>query len=158
MSDMLTAAIRTAALGLLARREHSRDELLQKLLKRFRDSDDSTCAYIPAVLDDLESKNYQSDSRFAEAYVKHRADSGKGPLRIIQELRERGVSEHLIDAFVVSDDERWELMAADIAHRRFSKVKDGSDNDTKKKLQGKQLRFLQYRGFTFDQINRVISL
>ncbi len=158
MPEMLTAAIRDAALGLLARREHSREELLQKLLKRFRDNDGSTCAYIPAVLDDLEQQNYQSDSRFAEAYVKHRANSGKGPLRIIQELRERGVSEDLISAFVISDDERWELMAADIAHRRFANVKSAGDHDTKMKLQGKQLRFLQYRGFTFDQINRAIGL
>lgn len=156
LGESLNADIRGIALGLLARREHSHTELLQKLQRKFGFQGESALGLIPAILEELQSNNYQSDSRFAESYVTYRTRSGKGPLRIIQELRERGVSEDLIEALVISEDESWYMLASDIAQRRFGESHSFADIDSKMKFRAKQMRFLQYRGFTFEQIKKAI--
>ena len=66
--------IRRAALGLLARREHSRTELLRKLLRRFPEK----LALIKEELGALSEEGLQSDRRLAEVYVRSRAAQGRG--------------------------------------------------------------------------------
>ncbi|OZA42250.1 MAG: recombination regulator RecX, partial [Hydrogenophilales bacterium 17-61-76] len=61
--------LRERALGLLARREHSRVELTRKLEQAGFDAAD-----IRTLLDGFEAKKWLSDQRFAESYVAdHRA-------------------------------------------------------------------------------------
>ena len=61
------ALVRTAV-GLLARRDHSRAELLQKLTARGFD-----ITAVEALLDRLAAQRLQSDARFAEIYVRMRS-------------------------------------------------------------------------------------
>ncbi|WP_455205463.1 recombination regulator RecX [Kaarinaea lacus] len=139
-------SVRIKAMNLLARREHSVAELKRKLQNKGYDEN-----VIEQVLQDLCQQNLLSDARFTESYVNYRCNNGFGPLRIQQELKQKGISDAVIDAYI-NDSERWQQKAAEVWAKRFG----GSvPNDIKTKA--KQSRFLQYRGFTFEQIRHLFD-
>jgi regulatory protein len=129
-------AIRRTALDLLARREHSRLEMLRKLQLRGAATDQCE-----AVIDQLQEDGLISDSRFCEAYVHARVQRGFGPQRLGEELRERGVEDVLISA-VLGMDWRWAEAASAAFAKRFPQ---GPGKEAKERA--RQLRFMQYRGF-----------
>ncbi|HLB58208.1 MAG TPA: regulatory protein RecX [Coxiellaceae bacterium] len=130
--------MREKAIQLLARREHSRLELKQKLLARNYSEQE-----INTLLETLETKNLQSDARFAACYVRSRLAAGFGPLRIEAELQERGVSSSLIADNIYQADIHWEVELKTLWQKKFNKTQ----NDIEK-----QYRFLQSRGYTLEQI------
>ena len=138
------ASIRQAALRHLARREHSKAELADKLTRK-----GFAAQSLAPVLSELVQQGLLSDERFTEAYVRYRSSMGYGPRRIEQELRERGVTEDLIATHLDSSDEHWLDEVAEVRQKRF-----GPDLPSDYKDRAKQMRFLQYRGFTHEQINR----
>ena len=99
--------LRERALRLLARREHSRAELVRKLGQAgFAQHD------IEALLDEFEEKNWLSDRRFAESYVAdHRARAGS--VKLAYDLRQRGVNETVIED-VLSENRDSELERAHV--------------------------------------------
>ena len=138
--------LRRAAMDLLARREHSRRELLTKLRNR--------CAVIElleGVLDRLEHDNLLSDSRFAESYVRSRAGRGYGPVRIRQELIQKGIGLDICRLVLESGEVDWYQLACDCYQRRFGRA---VCKDRKEKM--RQMCYLQYRGFDSDMINNAI--
>ncbi len=93
-----------AAIRLLTRREHSRLELVQKLLLRQFEHGE-----INDVLDKLAEQRLQSDERFAENYVRHRCHRGYGPFRIEQELKQRAVAAEIVSAAIAQQPNTdWE--------------------------------------------------
>jgi len=128
----------SAALKMLMRREHSKLELFNKLqLKGYDDE------IIDSAITQLTEQNYQSDERFAEAFILMRFNQGKGPVKIASELKLRGIS-----SFNLSDFD-WFKSAKEIRKKKFG---DLASSDFKE--QAKQKRFLQSRGFSLDQINQ----
>lgn len=138
--------IEAAAIRLLTQREHSRHELEAKLTRRF--SDTALCGQ---VLDDLEGRGLLSDERFTEQYLNSRMRKGFGPLRIRAELRERGVADELIEAWLDLPAEEWLAHLHEAALGRFG---DSFPQDARS--QAKQARFLQYRGFPESLIRRYL--
>lgn len=136
--------IRQAALRHLARREYSRAELADKLVRKGFAALD-----VLPVLDEMERQGLLSDERFTEAYVRYRCNLGFGPQRIEQELRERGVADNLINAYLDKTDAHWLDDVNQVRQKRFG---PGVPADYKDRA--KQMRYLQYRGFTHEQINR----
>ncbi len=125
-------------MDLLARREHSYRELLQKLALRFAAAD-----LIRAELDRLRDEKLQSDQRFAESYLYSRAQRLYGPQRIKAELRERGVADDIVaDVFAQSGIDWSENQ------RKLALTKFGTKPAADFKEKAKRLRFLQYRGFS----------
>ncbi len=144
--------LRRAAMDLLARREHSRRELLSKLQGRCTLFNQGTgIEVLEGVLDRLEQDNLLSDSRFAESFVRYRAGRGYGPVRIRQELMQRGIDSDLCRLYLESADLDWYDLAWACYERRF-----GSDICTCNKEKMKQIRYLQCRGFDMDMINTAI--
>ena len=94
--------LRRHAIMLLTRREHSTQELSQKLIAKGYDA-----ALMHAVIQDLKHEGLQSDSRFAESYMRFRREKGFGPIHIRKELQQRGVSEDVISAIVDVRDPVW---------------------------------------------------
>jgi regulatory protein len=84
--DWTAASVEAAAVRLLARREHSRAELVRKLAAR-----GAPAELADEVLDSLAARRLQSDERYAESLVTSRIGRGQGPVRIRRELAERGV-------------------------------------------------------------------
>lgn len=136
--------IRRAAMDLLARREHSQRELTSKLAQRFG-SAGSASALIQTELERLRNDGLQSDGRFAEVYVRSRAQRLYGPARIRAELRERGISDTVIAASLQAADIDWQANLRHLIRTRFG---PGPAADFKEKA--KRLRFLQYRGFNAE--------
>ncbi len=131
------ADIRRAAMDLLARREHSYQELHRKLVARFDAHD-----LIHTELDRLREERLQSDARFADAYIYSRAQRLYGPLRIRIELRERGIADSIIASAMQHIVVDWQANLQTLVSNKFGNVEP---SDLKEKA--KRLRFLQYRGF-----------
>jgi regulatory protein len=140
-----TPTPRATALNLLARREHSERELRRKLLAKGFDQTD-----IQTTLSALINEGLLSNTRFIEAYVHHRRQKGYGPLRIQAELNARGISEDLIEHHLNIADNAWLTHAHHVWKKRF---KGTFPRDFKARAQ--QMRFLQYRGFTAEQIDNI---
>jgi regulatory protein len=149
--DQLTAInpadIRLAAMNLLARREHSRCELKQKLRKRFDDDE-----LIDQQLDRLSEENLQSDSRYAESFLRQRINRGHGPMRIRQEMRQKGISDDEISAALEAEEPDWFVLAEEAYQRRFGAL---PPEDIKEKA--KRSRFMQYRGFGLDHYQHLLD-
>lgn len=136
------------ALRLLARREHSELELRHKLATRQFGDD-----LIDTVVTELAAQGLLSDRRFADAYVRGRFERGFGPLRIQSELRERGVATDLVAETLAELSGAWLDSAARQRNKRFG---TGLPEDARERA--RQMRFLQQRGFTGDQIRAVFRL
>ncbi len=130
------------AYGLLARREHSRRELQNKLRRHAE-----TEQQLQALLDSLEQQGLQCDQRFAESFVRSRVNRGQGLIRIQQDLRQRGVSSELASMALEAEAADWYQLAAKVRLKRFA----GVATDDRKEY-ARQVRFLAYRGFDSDQI------
>jgi regulatory protein len=159
--------IRGAAMDLLARREHARSELQSKLQRRFNDP-----ALVTRVLDDLAAENLQSDARYAESLLRQRLDRGYGPLRIRQEMRERGVSQERILAALEVVDPDWYEAATRAFQRKFGQSRDlQSDGpgespsrhsrreaqQQRLKEKARRIRFMQYRGFLPEHFRHLLE-
>lgn len=131
------------AMNLLARREHSLAELRRKLIAREYDPD-----VVEDVIVDLAARNLVSDERFAEGYVNYRMRRGNGPVRIRQELAKRGVDDSIASIYLVNVELSWNDCALDARIKKF-----GSTLPEDFKAKAKQMKFLEYRGFTTEQIN-----
>ncbi|MGI9344154.1 MAG: regulatory protein RecX [Gammaproteobacteria bacterium] len=134
-------------MDLLARREHSAAEMRAKLLVREFDADEVDLAIERLVADGL-----LSDARFAEAFVASRIRKGQGPTRIRGELKQRGVAVALIDVQLDRVDVDWTAMARSVREKKF-----GPERPADYREQAKQSRFLQYRGFSGEQIRHAFE-
>jgi regulatory protein len=121
-------------------------ELNNKLIQRFGDGP-FIHTLIHSEIERLREERLQSDDRFAEAYLYSRARRLYGPLRIKAELRERGISDTVIAASLKASDIDWHANLRQLLETRF---RAGPAADFKEKA--KRLRFLQYRGFSADEI------
>ena len=156
-------AVRRAAMDLLARREHSRLELMQKLGKRFP----GESALIEQSVDRLADEGLQSDARLAEAFIRARSNKGQGPVKIRSELRGKGVSDAVIGLAMEECEIDWVEQAGRVAARKFARgqIHVGGDDDVfsmeevfsmrnaAASEKARVSRFLQQRGFSFDHIS-----
>lgn len=135
-------------MGLLARREHSRTELYRKLVAKLPEH----VHLFDEVLNQLERDSLLSDQRFAEAFVSARVRKGQGPVRIRQELQQRGVSGALSEQALEQIAIDWFQLAMEVLVKKFG---DSTKLDFPDKA--KRSRFLQYRGFSTDQIHACLN-
>lgn len=134
--------LRRAMVDLLSRRDYSRLELFRKLKARCEDVD-----VLEQLLDDFQQRNWQSDQRFAESFLNSRYQRGLGPMRLKQEMRDKGLANDVIQLALESLEVDWYQLAFDVAQKKANSLKE-SDPNKKQKL----FRFLAYRGFNSDQI------
>ena len=139
-------SLRAVALGLLARREHTRAQLAMRLAPLAGEGDD-----VGALLDDLERGGYLSDERFAEQFVRRRRGR-QGPLKIERELRARGVGDADVGAALSGPRETEGREALHLLRRKYPAPPASADE------RARQGRFLQNRGFTLAVIRRVLDL
>lgn len=138
--------VRQQALDFLARREYARLELRRKLLGKGFEAE-----IIDQVLEQLQTRHLLNEERFLESFIRARITKGHGPLRIQQELQQRGIQKETIVTALDVHNECWIERAHQVRQKRFG---SSLPSDTREKM--KQLRFLQYRGFTPTQIEAVL--
>lgn len=137
--------LKARALNYLARREHSRLELEHKLARFAEDEVEVT-----QVLDELQARGWLSEQRFVEQLAQARR--GKyGSRRLAHELREKGVSEAVIEAASADYREQDLVTARAVWQRKYGQVpKDAQER-------ARQMRFLQSRGFDMEVIRKVVQ-
>ena len=145
----MTLDLRRRAMDLLARREHSRQELEDKISARVPELEDGL---LDAVLDQLEADNLLSDHRFAESYVRMRRDKGYGPLYIQSRLQQCGVSRQILDAVLDGQSGDW----FDAAESALQRKAGGGTVPVDEKYRARLLRFLASRGFTAEQSHKAL--
>jgi regulatory protein len=139
-------SLRSRALKLLARREHTRAELSRKLAEHTEDP-----AELEGVLDDFERRGWLSEKRVVEQMVYARR-SRYGARRIERDLRAKGVTGEAV-ATAVAGLKDGELDAArEVWRRKFGGRLPRTPSD-----RAKQARFLQGRGFDLDVVMKVIN-
>lgn len=148
-SDILNAALiysaEYAAMTYLARAEHCRAALTQKLIKKNIDR-----KAIEPALDYLEGVRYLDDERFAGAWLRTRSiDHAEGRIRLAAELASRGVDRNAakkaLDEFFSDHDEM------EICRRAFRKVRNLKSDPDKIKAS------LVQKGFTLKEIDAVLK-
>ncbi len=132
---------------MLARREHSGQELQAKLCAK--GYPEGVAGEVVAA---LVREGLASDARFAEALSSVRRVRGYGPLRIRHELEQRGVSGELIDRWLDMSGADWIEQVRRVREKKFGqqKPKDFAER-------ARQMRFLQQRGYTHDQITQALT-
>ena len=135
--------LRIRALQLMAQREYSRAELHTKLAEQAASPEELT-----AVLDALEAEHLLCDQRYATQRVVAR---GKryGNARLKQELRQRGIDDAEIAEVLPEAGDETERCRA-IWQKKFGSLPASAEE------RAKQMRFLQYRGFSGESIRRVL--
>jgi regulatory protein len=139
--------VRTAALALLAGRDFGRAELAGRLSGR-----GYPAGLVAAVVHALVAERLLSEERFTGQFVRQHAARGHGPVRIRMELRERGVADVDIDEALDASAEDWAAIAREARRRRFG---PGAPADWHERA--RQARFLQYRGFSAEQIRAALG-
>ena len=147
MAQIDYKALYDKALKMLARREHSRRGLEQKLLRV-----GAARPLVAQVVAELESRKYLSPERFTHALIRARVLKGYGPLRIKRELQNEGMEAEVIEACFAAMDGEWPALAEKARRKKFA------DEPRDFAQYAKQKQFLLYRGFTEDQIREIIKL
>jgi regulatory protein len=141
------AAALAAAVTLLSRRDFCSSELSARLASQGFEAE-----AVQATLAELRERRYLDDERYARQFVSAHALRGHGPLRIRHELTELGLSAAAAAA-VVAEHGGWAAQAQQARLRRFGpKPPQGWAE------KARQARFLQYRGFSNDDIRRAVGL
>ncbi len=135
--------LRARALRLLARREHTRQELENKLSPHAGSSED-----LQGLLSGLKQKNQLSEERFAEERARQLSRK-YGAARIRHDLKAKGVSEELISRFSSSENEMQK--AKEILERKYQTPAATREE------KAKRMRFLQSRGFSSEIIFKLLS-
>ncbi|WP_442496991.1 regulatory protein RecX [Methylobacter sp. sgz302048] len=139
--------IKETCLRLLARRDHSRKELLNKLTGKGFDRED-----VSAVIDELAQQGWQDDQRYAQNYARYRIQKGYGPVRIEYELRQNGVDEIDLDAVLQASASSWMDLLEQVYNKKYNHKKNLDRNEW-----AKRSRFLLHRGFTGEMISALLD-
>ena len=145
--ELATREARAHATRLLARREHSRQELRAKLAARGHEAH-----AIDAALAELASRGLQSDARFVEGFVRSALARGQGELKIRAALRQRGIDDGLASPHLALDDAQWSERAAKALRKRFGAAPPSDCAE-----RARQARFLAGRGFPSAVALRAIA-
>lgn len=141
------SGLRRKAVELLARREYSFFELEKKLLP-VAESEEQ--AY--AALQWMTENGLQSDERFCEMYIRSKALSGYGPVRIKMELKQKGIPPAMMEHSFEEQEIDWYSELFRLAEKKLFGA-DVRDLKAKQKCMG----YLQRRGFTLDQIYKAMD-
>ncbi|WP_244323518.1 regulatory protein RecX [Salinivibrio costicola] len=147
----MSSSCQEIAVGLLARRDHSVQELRQKLEQRDFDSET-----IESTLAICLERGWLDDARFAASLLRQGISKQHGWLRICQDAKRKGVDSELLSQAEQAAEIDWFALAKETAQRKYADV-DGVIPPADQKLKAKRMRFLQSRGFNFDQIQYALS-
>lgn len=139
------------AIFMLSRRDYSTSELQRRIERRIRETEkDSPTApeCLPQVIERLLESQYLDDNRTIYSFFRSYLNKSYGPLRIRQELRLKGFPSEIIERVLEETDTDWYALCQDLKEKKFGTAKP---KDFKERA--KQIRYLQYRGFTSDYIN-----
>ena len=134
-----------SAIKALARREHSRHELNQKLKGRFE------ADLLEEVFEALTLEGLLSDERFTQMLCRSRFNRGVGPVRIQHELSQHEVRSEWIEQAMAEYEDQWVEQLRSLRERKY-----GETPPVDYAAWARQARFFQGKGFTSEQIQQAI--
>ncbi|EOZ3732038.1 TPA: regulatory protein RecX [Klebsiella quasipneumoniae] len=135
------------AVSLLAKRDYASGELARTLSKMTENREK-----IDKALSRLVECGYLDDNRLITHMIDKHVRKKHGPARIKQEIRQKGFSPELVEQMLEKVDVDWYAMAREL---KVSKFGDAVASEAKEK--NKQIRYLQYKGFSMDMIFEALS-
>jgi len=138
-------SLRGRALAMLARREHTRAEMLRKLSLHSESPEQ-----VEQLLDALAARGWLSEARFAESRANTLARKF-GSRKIVHDLRRRGVSAEVVEQ-TLERSLAQELENCRAAWRRKFGVLPQSAAE-----RGRQMRFLAGRGFSAEAVRQILK-
>tara|TARA_B110000503_G_scaffold98032_1_gene146978 strand:+ start:1039 stop:1536 length:498 start_codon:yes stop_codon:yes gene_type:complete len=140
-----SSALRYQAMGLLARREQSRNELQRKLHLKMLEK--GWYVDLEHLLDELQRQGLQSDLRFSEVLVRSKANAGYGPSRLYQWGVQYGLNRDLIFLQMQEQQFDWFQIALQQKCKHC-----GSGQAISLQERARQARYLYQRGFDQEHI------
>ena len=139
--------VRLQAIRFLARREYCEKELTRKLMIRGASLESARQA-----VDELRARDMINDARFAQALVRVRMSRGYGPIKIKDELRQKGVSSDLIESSLDFEIDVWRDQIAGVLERKYKNAPPADYAEW-----AKRARFLRSRGYSTTQIREALG-
>lgn len=139
--------ITDAVIRLLANRDHSKHELINKLQSR--------CEHLESleqVIAECEEKGYQSDTRFAQMIIRTRIEQWYGLERVEQELDAKGIEAEVSQLALEEAECDWYSVASECFIRKYQRSYNADDP----KSYAKTVRAMAGRGFTMEQVFHAI--
>jgi regulatory protein len=135
-----------AAVTLLAHRDYCSCELTARLTSRGFEPE-----AVRATIEELHTRRYLDDERYARQFVERGVRRGHGPVRIRHELGELGLKSELTE-YALAEHGEWSALARQVRAQRF-----GTKPPATWAEKARQARFLQYRGFSNDDIRSALG-
>ncbi|MCX7695847.1 MAG: RecX family transcriptional regulator [Caloramator sp.] len=134
------------ALNLLNIRDYSKKEFVDKL-KQKGYSENS----IEIIINKLQEYELIDDFKYANKFVRKKINMNKlGRVRILNELKIKGVNNNIVEKIDFNEDEMFKN-AYDLALKKFKAYKNSKDALIK------VARFLYYKGYTNEEIKKVLQ-
>ncbi|CAM2941801.1 recombination regulator RecX [Vibrio rarus] len=140
-------AAKKAALHFLSCHEHGQYELQQKLLNKGFDVSD-----IDEAIRFCREHHYLDDLRYSKEQVRHNVKKGHGERRIRQELQAKQVLDDIIEQALNEEPQDWFQLAKLSAENSFHHFATQGSAEY-----AQQVRFLQYQGFSVEQIRYALN-
>jgi regulatory protein len=137
-------SLRARAIAALARREYSRQELERKLSPLAQSPDQ-----LNDVLGELQREGLLSDTRFAESVARVKG-SRFGSARVRYELQQKGVPDTVAHTVLRDLAETESARIRRVWEKRFGVAPTSAEEAAR------QQRFLMQRGFSSDDIGRLM--
>ena len=143
---------KNSAFRLLARRQHSRREVEQKLVMKGYSN-----RIVERVTEHLLINNFLDDKLFAENFIKYKIARKYGFNKIKAQLFEKGIEKTVITHFelLYSQDKKIESSALVLAEKKIESIKRKETDRTK--IRAKLYNYLMMRGFSTDITKKVID-
>ena len=135
------------AVSLLAKKNYSSGDMHRQLARLTEKMDG-----VELVLHRLTDNYYLNDPQLIAYLFDKHIKRLHGPTRIKQEIRQKGFPPGLIEQEIEKSDVDWYELAKEARVRKFG---EALPDDPKEK--NKQIRHLQYKGFTMDMIFETLS-
>ena len=140
------------AMRLLALRPHSRSELIRKMRERgYR------LEVIEQALDELEKLNLVNDEDFVKVFIQNELRLRPvGRMLLRQKLLARGIVPEVFEPLL--KDLYTTEQEIQVARQLCEKFRRTHSEENKRKSREKLVRFMQGKGFTWEQIRQVMGL
>jgi regulatory protein len=139
--------LRSTALAWLGRQEYYEAKFRQKLLQN-----EATPEQIELLVQEFTERNWLCEQRYCDGFVRGRVNKGHGKIRIRADARQKGLDQDCLNIALDANETDW----FDQAWQTYSK-RYGDRLIADHKERAKRMRFMQYRGFTIEQINHAIE-
>lgn len=138
-------------MGLCSRREYAGADIEKKLSLAGANRQE-----IDEIMQILRKESFQSDVRYAEAYVREKAlISGWGVKKIVYHLKTKGIESEIVSEAVEKlDRDKSDDRGRDVLRRKWISLSKEEDRNKKRE---KFLRFGLSRGYDLDYLLRIYN-